>query len=289
MMRYSVIIPSRNSARTLGTTLDTLLHGQRLPDEILVVDGCSEDQTVEVARRRGAQVLLNMKRHTAAARELGVATAAHDVVAFTDSDCIPAADWLHRIAARFEANPELDGVGGKVVLTAPRNEIQRYSASVFESIMRFPEEEVLVTRKGMPGSFAGANCAYRKEAIHKVGGFREEFTNHAEEIDLFWRLIDGGAKLLFDPALQVEHLEYPDTLGSLVRTNFSYGFASTKLAKRHIGPQIDVALYGVWFGAFGSLLDPRRRDALAGLRCLQIGTFIAGKICSSVFLRTINL
>jgi cellulose synthase/poly-beta-1,6-N-acetylglucosamine synthase-like glycosyltransferase len=227
-MRYSVVIPSRNSARTVGATLDTLLDGQRLPDEILVIDGLSEDHTVEVARQRGARIVVNMKRHVAAARQLGVMSAVGDVVAFTDSDCLPAKDWLQGIASRFEEDPRLDGVGGKVVLTTPCNEIQRYSAHVFETIMRFPEEETLVTRKGMAGSFAGANCAYRRTAILAVGGFREEFTNHAEEIDLFWRLIDNGAKLLFDPALRVEHLEYPDTLTSLVKTNFNYGFASTR-------------------------------------------------------------
>lgn len=288
-MRYSVVIPARNSALTLGTTIDALLRGQRLPDEILVIDGCSMDRTIDVAQQRGARVIPNAKRHTAAARQLGVTAAAGDVVAFTDSDCIPAPDWLHRIADHFEADAQLDGVGGKVLLTAPRNEVQRYSANVFEAIMHFPQEEVLVTRKGMPGSFAGANCAYRKDAIQKAGGFREEFTNHAEEIDLFWRLIDCRAKLLFDPSVQVEHLEYPDSLGRLVKTNFRYGFASTKLAKHHIGWQIDMALYVVWLRNAVSMLYPRGRDPWTGLRCLQIAAFISGKVCSSVLLRTINL
>jgi GT2 family glycosyltransferase len=180
-------------------------------------------------------------------------------------------------------------MGGRAILSAPRNEIQRYSAHVFEAIMRFPDEEVLVTEKGMSGSFAGANCAFRRDSVLAAGGFREEFTNHAEEIDLFWRMVDRSAKLLFDPALRVEHLEYPDTLARLVRTNLSYGFASTKLAKHHIGPQIDLQLYGVWLRSFASLLNPFRRDPWAGLRCIQIGTFIAGKLCSSIALRTLNL
>lgn len=288
-MKCSVIIPARNSARTLGNTLATLHSGERRPDEILVIDGCSEDGTAELARSHDARVVINEKKHVAAARQLGVMAASNDVIAFTDSDCLPAPDWLRRIADRFAGDPRLDGVGGRVILSAPRNEIQRYSAHVFETIMHFPDEEVLVTQKGMSGSFAGANCAFRRDSILAAGGFREEFTNHAEEIDLFWRLVDRRAKLLFDPAIQVEHLEYPDTLARLVRTNFSYGFASTKLAKHHIGPQIDLQLYGVWLRSFASLLTPFRRDSQAGLRCIQIGTFIAGKIYSSFVLRSINL
>jgi len=288
-MKCSVIIPARNSARTLWKTLDALYSGERRPDEILVIDACSEDGTPELGRSYGARVLVNEKLHVAAARQLGVTAALHEIVAFTDSDCLPAPNWLQSLTGHFGRDSQLDGVGGKVVLTAPLNEVQRYSAHVFESIMRFPEEMVLVTTKGMQGSFAGANCAYRKETVLAVGGFREEFTNHAEEIDLFWRLVDWKAKLLFDPTLRVEHLEYPDTLARLVRTNFSYGFASTKLAKHHIGPQVDLQLYGVWLRSVGSLLNPFRRDSWAGLRCIQVGTFIAGKICSSIALRTLNL
>lgn len=288
-MRYSVVIPARNSARTLGSTIDALRNGTRQPDEILVVDGCSTDQTVALAKQRDVRTLDNHKKHTAAARQAGVLSGGGDVIAFTDSDCVPALDWLERIAGHFESDPKLDGVGGKVLLSAPRNEIQRYSAHVFESIMKFPDREMLITRKGMSGSFAGANCAYRKDAIQRIGGFRDEFSNHAEEIDLFWRLIDGGAKLLFDPAIAVEHLEYADSIGRLAMTNFHYGFASTKLAKHHIGWQIDTALYVAWLRSFASLLNPWRRDPWAGLKCLQIAMFIAGKICSSIVLRTVNL
>lgn len=288
-MRYTVVIPTRNSARTVGGTIDALRNGARSADEILVVDGCSNDETVEVARRSGARIIVNHKRHTAAARQLGVVSSSGDIVAFTDSDCIPSSDWLERIVAHFDSDPLLDGVGGKVLLSVPRNEIQRYSAHVFESIMKFPDRAILVTRKGMSGSFAGANCAYRKEAIVSAGGFRDEFSNHAEEIDLFWRLIDRDAKLLFDPAIQVEHLEYPDTLTRLAKTNFRYGFASTKLARHHLRWQVDGALYVTWLRSVGSLLTFRRSDPWAGLKCLQIATFIAGKICSSIVLRTVNL
>jgi glycosyltransferase involved in cell wall biosynthesis len=288
-MLYSVVIPARNSAKTIGATLDALLDGTRQPDEIFVVDGCSDDGTAEVARRRGVPVVVNEKQHVAAARQLGVTTATGDVVAFTDSDCIPTADWLQRIAARFDEHADLDGIGGRVFLVTPRNEIQRYSAHVFETIMHFPDTELFVRKQGMEGSFAGANCAYRREAVMAAGGFRDEFTNHAEEIDLFWRLIGRGARLLFDPLLRVEHLEYADSLSRLVRTNFNYGFASTKLTKYHIGRQFDFRLYGVWLQSLASTLNPLRRDQWAPLRCLQVGSFIAGKVCSSVLLRTLNL
>lgn len=288
-MHFSVVIPARNSAKTLAATLAALQSGERQPDEILVVDGCSSDPTATIALCYGARVVDNPKRHVAAARQIGTEAARSEVVAFTDSDCRPAADWLSRLAAHFEADPELAGVGGTIVLTQPRTTIQAYSAHVFESIMRFPEEPTLVTRKGMQGSFAGANCAYRRDAIMAVGGFREMFTNHAEEIDLFWRLVDRKARLLFDPAIAVEHLEYADTLKLLIRANFNYGIASTKLAKQHIGWQVDLKLYWLVLRSLACALCPSCHDRWAMLRLVQLISFITGKLCASIRLRTINI
>lgn len=65
-MKISVVIPARNSARTVGATIEALLAGERQPDEIIVVDGCSIDDTVAVAERHGARVVMNNKKHAAA-------------------------------------------------------------------------------------------------------------------------------------------------------------------------------------------------------------------------------
>lgn len=288
-MQFSVVIPARNSARTLSITIESLLQAERQPDEILVIDGCSDDDTVAIAQRYDVRVILNKKKHVAAARQLGALNAAYEVIAFTDSDCQPAADWLRRIARHFESDPKLDGTGGRILLTKPLNEVQAYSAHVFEAIMNFPETVSLITRKTMQGSLAGANCAYRKEAILSVGGFDDFFTNHAEEIDLFWRLIERRAKLLFDPAIKVEHLRYADTITSLIKANFNYGIASTKLAKRHIGFQIDFKVYKLLIESLICSTNPFCKDAWGKLRTLQLASFIFGKLCSSVLFRTINL
>lgn len=288
-MKISVVIPARNSARTLAGTINAVLTGRRPPDELLVVDGESEDETASIARRLGARVVPNPKRHVAAARQLGVESSSATVIAFTDSDCLPDGDWLRLLEARFEDDPQLAGVGGRVILPQPTTRVQAYSANVFETIMSFPTEPVYLTSRGMSGSFPGANCAFRQDAIRSAGGFLDFFSNHAEEVDLVWRLIAQQARLLFDPAIAVIHLGYPDTYRRMVRTNFHYGIASTKLAKRHIGRQIDGRLYAVWARSFLCAVNPVCRDEWAGMRTMQLGAFVAGKLYASVRFRTVNL
>lgn len=289
MIKCSVVIPTLNSAKTIGLTLKSLLDGARLPDEIIVVDGCSSDDTVEIAKRFGARVVLNEKRHAAAARQLGTVNAKYEVIAFTDSDCIPAVEWLERIANNFEKDPMLNGTGGKIVLSRPCNNIQKFSARVFEIIMQFPDKRIIVNEKKMPGAFPGANCAYKKESILSAGGFRDFFSNHAEEIDLFWRLIDKKERLLFDPEIVVEHLDYAHSIRRLITANFNYGIASTKLAKLHLGNQIDLELYKLLLKSIFLTINPFSKDKTGFLHVTQITAFITGKIYSSIRYRTINL
>jgi len=288
-MNCSVIIPARNSAQTIEGTLNSLINGKRVPDEIIVVDGCSTDNTKAIAEKYGCKVIVNYNKNVAAARQIGIENACFEIVAFTDSDCRPALGWLQGIWEHFRNDPSLSGVGGPIFLSHPTNKIQAYSANVFESIMHFPKESTFITQKKMNGAFAGANSAYKKEAILSIGGFRKVFTNHAEEIDLFWRLIDAHAKLLFDPEILVEHLGYPSTIQQLIHTNFNYGMASTKLSKYHIGKQIDLSLYALLFRSIISVLNPFDHDQWALLRALQLSIFIGAKLYSSLILRTINI
>lgn len=288
-MSISVVIPARNSANSIGDTIEAVLAGNRQPDELIVIDGESDDETASIASRLGAHIVTNPKRHVAAARQLGVECSTSPIIAFTDSDCIPDPDWLRLIALHFDADPELVGVGGQVILPQPITRVQAYSATVFQAIMNFPTEPVLVTSKGMRGSFPGANCAFRKEVVLAAGGFLDFFSNHAEEVDLLWRLVARQSRLLFDPAIVVIHLGYPDTYNRMMRTNFNYGIASTKLAKRHIGHQIDGQLYGVLARSLMCTINPACRDEWAGMRTLQIGAFLLGKLYASIRYRTVNI
>ena len=290
-VKVSVVIPARNSERFIAQTLTAIRKGTRRPEEVIVVDGCSTDRTRAISQAHGATVVQNVKLHTASARRIGVETAISPIIAFTGSDCIPVPDWVGRIAHAFEADPQLDGIGGRVTLTEPRTRVQAFSAHVFESVKSFPREPVQITTKGVSGlSFAGANCAFRKEKIIAVGNFRDQFGSMVEETDLLWRLVDAGARLIFDPDLQAEHLGYPDTVKGLIQSSFRYGTGSTLLTKYHgRSPRIDWFLYRKWIKRAIATLNPWSHDSWSTLSLLQLSVFIAAKWYTSVRVRTINL
>ena len=75
-LKVSVVVPARNAAAWLGECLESIRSQH--PYEMIVVDGCSTDDTVEIARDCGATVISDEGRGLPAARMLGARSATGD-------------------------------------------------------------------------------------------------------------------------------------------------------------------------------------------------------------------
>ena len=82
-MTISLLIPTKNEAEGLAGLLE---RARPLVDEILVVDGHSTDQTVEVCRARQVPVIFDNGRGKGAALREGLARVTGDIVVMIDAD-----------------------------------------------------------------------------------------------------------------------------------------------------------------------------------------------------------
>jgi glycosyltransferase involved in cell wall biosynthesis len=288
-MLISVVIPTFNSEKVITRVLKAVFNGEHLPDEVIIVDGGSRDQTVNYAREFPVKVYHNPKVHAAAARNIGIRYSSGSVIAFTDSDCVPCEDWLSRIYHHFVSNDNLIGVGGRMLPLPPVNRIEEFSGHVFlNEIMRFPLESFYIQKRTLAGSLITANCAYLRDALIHVDGFRDVFGNNAEDIDLFWRLL-GQGNLFYDPNVLVYH-SFPNSKRRLAKKYFQYGVASSKLARYHLStPAIDWFIYRKLFKNLIKLFIPKQDKELAFLYSLQLTSHIIGKAVGSIIVRRINL
>ncbi|MCP4626796.1 MAG: DUF2064 domain-containing protein [bacterium] len=95
-IRISVIIPTLNEAEVIEPTIFNLKKYQHT--EIIVVDGGSRDQTVDLARSMGARVLTSAPSK-AAQMNVGAAHAAGDVLLFLHADTILPENFENRVLA----------------------------------------------------------------------------------------------------------------------------------------------------------------------------------------------
>jgi len=95
-MKISVVIPAYNEEHYIGAALESIkradTNGWEI--EILVIDGGSEDKTVEIARKFGAKVVIIRHRGIGYARQKGIEYAAGDIIIYTDADSIVPRNWI---------------------------------------------------------------------------------------------------------------------------------------------------------------------------------------------------
>jgi len=186
----SVIVPTWNEGKCLGKCLSSLKR-QSLKDnfEVIVVDGGSTDRTVEIAGEYADRVLVAPDRPVGAARNLGASMSKGDILAFIDADTIASKNWLKTSLESFDSNPMAVGVTGPTI---------PYEGSrVDEGMYKFARWAQQVSlRLGFP-HVAGFNCAYRKDAFWRAGGFDEE-RELSEDVMLSLKIRKQGRVLFND-------------------------------------------------------------------------------------------
>lgn len=183
----AVVVPTLNEGERITDCLRALKSLDRLPDEIIVCDGGSTDQTVITAQTMGFRVVTGQRGRGAQIRA-GVDAANSDVVLVIHADCICKRDVSQRVMTVLTQN--LDVIGGAVG--------QRFS-NVSPRLLII--EMLNDARAALGGaSFGDQGQFFRMAAIQNQGGFPAYPL--MEDVELSLRMMQAGRVVLLDGGIQ---------------------------------------------------------------------------------------
>ena len=221
-MKISVIVIMYNSSKTIENCIKSLLRQTYDDYEIIVVDDCSKDDSVEKVKKYPVR-LFCMKKNSGvgAVRNFGIKKAKGEIIAFTDSDCEVKENWLYMIGKTFNMFPKTGAVGGSVMNSSKTTlAYADYFLNYSEHIPKSKIKEV----KTIPT----LNIAYKKELIK---GLYFPTIRNSEDTIFNYKFVSMGNKIIFNPDIQVYHFpNFPD-LKSFLRKQriYAQGIIYTRL------------------------------------------------------------
>ena len=196
--RISVVIPHLNQPQHLARCLVSLYAGARLPDEVFVVDNGSTNMPQAIcAAYHGVRLLREAPPGPGPARNLGVAAASGDILAFIDADCLADPAWLVAVAGAM-ADPKAQVLGGDVRI-ALADPAKLTSLEAYESIYAYRMDRY-IAQEGFTGT---GNLAVRRAVLAAVGPFAGLAV--AEDREWGQRATAAGYDLRYVPGMKVYH------------------------------------------------------------------------------------
>ena len=187
----TIIATVRNEKDSIRTFVDSLLGQERPADEIIIVDGASDDGTLEILQafsQDNKLKVISQDCNIAEGRNLGIAAASSEIIAVTDAGCLVELDWLAQLMCCFDHELKPDVVSGNFRFDCHSDFETAVSLATFA-----PNRETSDQARYLPSS---RSLAFTKAAWQAAGGYPEWL--YAAEDTLFdIRLRQLGFEFVF--------------------------------------------------------------------------------------------
>jgi glycosyltransferase involved in cell wall biosynthesis len=220
-MGISLITTVKNEEQSIGDFLRSIACQSMVPDEVVIVDGGSTDNTTSLIRNfKGLNIrCIEQRSNIASGRNLAIRSAQHEIIAVTDAGCRLRPDWLERITAPMGS---VDMVVGnyKPIVNSLFDACQDSIMSLFGS------DQSMSTFT--PSS---RSLAFHKRVWAEVGGY-PEWLDYSEDAYFHGQLLSRyRATFARDATVEWEQRK---SLGAVYRQFFRY-MEGEALAGLHTG------------------------------------------------------
>ena len=288
--KVSVVMPIRNEEEFIADTIGQVLGQEaawmeesdghqlqrQIEFEILVVDGCSTDQTTAIVSSIADQddrvrLLNNPGRLSSSARNIGVENSTGDYVVIIDGHCeIPSTTYLTDLVRAFERT-QADCLGRPQPLdVTDATLLQQAIAAARNTALGHHPDSFIYSKQELPVPAISVAVAYRRDVFDRIGMFDTRF-DACEDCELNHRIDQAGLKCFLVPDLTVRY-QPRKSLSALFYQLKRYGRGRIRLFRKHfdafsisaiipalfvlgliVGPILSLMFPVLWWVYFGTL------------------------------------
>ena len=243
-MTVSLIVTVLNEARSLPVLLDSIAAQTRPPDEVIICDGGSSDNTIEVLRaeqRFPVRVIERPSSNISQGRNAAIAAATGDVIASTDAGVRLEPQWLEKLIKPLTPSPTHASAHFSVPRSGEQGRKEVCAGfflpdvqTPFEVAMGatvLPQLDDVQPEKFLPSS---RSAAFTKAAWQAVGGY-PEWLDYCEDLVFDFALLEKYRPFAFAPEA-IAHFKPRGSLKSFFRQYYLYARGDGKAnlwLKRH--------------------------------------------------------
>lgn len=254
MPTVTLVATVRDESPAIGSFIAAVERQTRRPEQVVVVDGGSRDDTVAQLRRWAERSALSVAVHEAPGstisegRNLAIRRARGEVIAVTDAGATADARWLELLCRPFD-DPSVGAVGGFY-----RAGGESWFARCLTTVIT-PQLPEIDPETFLPSS---RSVAFRRSAWEQVGGY-PEWLEHCEDLVFDLALRDAGVHMVFEPRAVVVW-NGRSSLRAFARQYFLYARGDGHAL---LWPRRHAARYGASLGGAWLLARARRQPAAA--------------------------
>ena len=208
----SAIIPTYNRRKDLCECIDSIMNQEYKPIEIIVIDDCSEDDTIGYLSSHYKDITViksNCHYGPSHLRNKGLIRAKGKYILFLDSDVVlHDGHIVDRMVKKFTEDGNMGQIGGEIpaylgIESWACGKNLSFFAEIYDVISKKSDTEYI--KKKCCDYLITANCMVRKEVAELVGGFDPYFNFGGEDVDFGYRIKNKGLNNYVDYSVAVQH------------------------------------------------------------------------------------